>query len=396
MSFAAALVPNEASENFNDSVHTVKASVVSLEEQSGERYYTELKTSEIDGEEYKLNIRLSSKSRLGFKPYDTVEGDLQLYDIGKTRDARNYYLSENIFMGGYAKGDINISQRAQADRLLSARDARLYQKHGFASYPGERGALATALLIGDKSNLPKSVSDSFSSAGISHLIAVSGLHLSIWCLFILKIFDVFRLRRRAGAIISAAFVIVFMAVSGFTYSVMRAGFMMLVMLLGTLLSRQADSLNSLGIALVILCFVNPYCVMSLGLRLSFLSTLGIILGYSNIAFPLNPYIARVRNKYARRVCEFIFGSVRSTVLACAFTLPVMILDLGKVSLIAIPANLVSNLPASACMILSGLTALTAKFSFLRVITAVLQSCPACAHLFLSIHRSRSRRFLIRL
>lgn len=94
LSFAAALVPNEASENFNDSVHTVKASVVSLEEQSGERYYTELKTSEIDGEEYKLNIRLSSKSRLGFKPYDTVEGDLQLYDIGKTRDARNYYLSE--------------------------------------------------------------------------------------------------------------------------------------------------------------------------------------------------------------------------------------------------------------------------------------------------------------
>lgn len=152
---------------------------------------------------------------------------------------------------------------------------------------------------------------------------------------------------------------------------MRAGFMMLVMLLGTLLSRQADSLNSLGIALVILCFANPYCVMSLGLRLSFLSTLGIIVGYGNIDFPLNPYIARVRNKYARRVCEFIFGSVRSTVLACAFTLPVMILDLGKVSLIAIPANLISDLPASACMILSGLTALTAKFSFLRVITAGL-------------------------
>lgn len=275
-------------------------------------------------------------------------------------------------MGGYAKGDINISQPERKPIGYYPLAMRAYIKNTVSRLiPGERGALATALLIGDKSNLPKSVSDSFSSAGISHLIAVSGLHLSIWCLFILKIFDVFRLRRRAGAIISAAFVIAFMAVSGFTYSVMRAGFMMLVMLLGTLLSRQADSLNSLGIALVILCFVNPYCVMSLGLRLSFLSTLGIIVGYGNIDFPLNPYIARVRNKYARRVCEFIFGSVRSTVLACALTLPVMILDLGKVSLIAIPANLISDLPASACMILSGLTALTAKFSFLRVITAGL-------------------------
>lgn len=200
LSFAAALVPSEASENFNDSVHTVKASVVSLEEQSGERYYTELKTSEIDGEKYKLNIRLSSKSRLGFKPYDTVEGDLQLYDIGKTRDARNYYLSENIFMGGYTKGDINISQPERKPIGYYPLAMRAYIKNTVSRLiPGERGALATALLIGDKSNLPKSVSDSFSSAGISHLIAVSGLHLSIWCLFILKIFDVFRLRRRAGS-----------------------------------------------------------------------------------------------------------------------------------------------------------------------------------------------------
>lgn len=89
LSFAASSVPVEASERFCESAHTVKASVVSLEERRGERYYTQIKTSEIDGEEYKLNIRLSSKTRLGFKPYDTVEGELQLYDLGKTRSARN-------------------------------------------------------------------------------------------------------------------------------------------------------------------------------------------------------------------------------------------------------------------------------------------------------------------
>ena len=389
LSFAAALVPNEASARFNDGVHTVKASVVSLEEHSGERYYTELRTSEIDGEEYKLNIRLSSKEKLNVKPYDTVECELQLYDLGKTRDARNYYLSENVFMGGYAKGDIAVSPPDSKPIGYYPLAMRDYIKSTVSRLiPGERGALATALLIGDKSDLPKSVSDAFSSAGISHLIAVSGLHLSVWCLFILKIFDVFRLRRRVGAVISAAFVVIFMAVSGFTYSVMRAGFMMLVMLLGTLVSRQSDSLNSLGIALVILCFANPYCVMSLGLRLSFLSTLGIIVGYGNLKFPLNPYIARVRNKYARRVCEFIFGSVRSTVLACAFTLPIMILDLGEVSLVAIPANLISDVPASACMILSGLAVITAKLPFLRVITAGLADLSGVCASFL-INSSKS-------
>lgn len=217
---------------------------------------------------------------------------------------------------------------------------------------------------------------------------MSGLHLSVWCLFILKIFDIFRLKNRIGAVISAVFVVIFMAVSGFTYSVMRAGLMMLVMLLGTLISRQSDSLNSLGAALVILCFINPYCVMSLGLRLSFLSTLGIIVGYGNIDFPLNPYIERVKNKYARRSCEFIFGSVRSTVLACAFTLPVMILDLGKVSLISIPANIIADLPASACMILAGLTALTAKLPFLRVITAGLADITGvCASFLINLSKA---------
>jgi len=387
LSFAASSVPVEASERFCESAHTVKASVVSLEERRGERYYTQIKTSEIDGEEYKLNIRLSSKTRLGFKPYDTVEGELQLYDLGKTRSARNYYLSENIFTGGYARGDITVSRPESRPLGYYFLSLRAYIKNTVSRLvPGERGALATALLIGDKSELPKSVSAAFSSAGISHLIAVSGLHLSVWCLFILKIFDIFRLKSRIGAVISAVFVVIFMAVSGFTYSVMRAGLMMLVMLLGTLISRQSDSLNSLGAALVILCFINPYCVMSLGLRLSFLSTLGIIVGYGNIDFPLNPYIERVKNKYARRSCEFIFGSVRSTVLACAFTLPVMILDLGKVS--SIPANIIADLPASACMILAGLTALTAKLSFLRVITAGLADITGvCASFLINLSKA---------
>lgn len=389
LSFAASSVHVEASERFCESAHTVKASVVSLEERRGERYYTQIKTSEIDGEEYKLNIRLSSKTRLGFKPYDTVEGELQLYDLGKTRSARNYYLSENIFTGGYARGDITVSRPESRPPGYYFLSLRAYIKDTVSRLvPGERGALATALLIGDKSELSKSVSAAFSSAGISHLIAVSGLHLSVWCLFILKIFDIFRLKSRIGAVISAVFVVIFMAVSGFTYSVMRAGLMMLVMLLGTLISRQSDSLNSLGAALVILCFINPYCVMSLGLRLSFLSTLGIIVGYGNIDFPLNPYIERVKNKYARRSCEFIFGSVRSTVLACAFTLPVMILDLGKVSLISIPANIIADLPASACMILAGLTALTAKLSFLRMITAGLADITGvCASFLINLSKA---------
>lgn len=109
LSFVSYIMPMHASESLSGEAHSVKASVVSLEEHNGERYYTKLKTSEIDGEKYELNIRLSSKEKLGFSPYDTVEGTLELYDIGNTRSSRAYYLSENVFVGGYAKGELSIS-----------------------------------------------------------------------------------------------------------------------------------------------------------------------------------------------------------------------------------------------------------------------------------------------
>lgn len=226
-------------------------------------------------------------------------------------------------------------------------------------------------MIGDKSQLPDDISQAFSSAGISHLVAVSGLHLSVWCLFILKIFEAFRLKEKLGAAISAGFVLMFMAVSGFTYSVLRSGFMMLVMLVGKFISRQSDSLNSLGTSLTVLCFINPYCVLSLGLRLSFLSTLGIIVGSENVKFPLDRMIYSLENRYFKSVCESFFGLVKSTVFACAFTVPVMILDLGEISLCAIASNLVSNFPASACMILSGTAALCAQIPHLSFVAAGL-------------------------
>ncbi len=372
LSFVSYIMPMHASESLSGGAHSVKASVVSLEEHNGERYYTKLKTSEIDGEKYELNIRLSSKEKLGFSPYDTVEGTLELYDIGNTRSSRAYYLSENVFVGGYAKGELSISppeKKPIGYYPLALRSG--IKKTVSELIPGEKGALATALLIGDKSQLPDDISQAFSSSGISHLVAVSGLHLSVWCLFILKIFEAFRLKEKLGAAISAGFVLLFMAVSGFTYSVLRSGFMMLVMLVGKFISRQSDSLNSLGISLTVLCFINPYCVLSLGLRLSFLSTLGIIVGSENVKLPLDRMIYSLENRYFKSVCESFFGLVKSTVFACAFTVPVMILDLGEISLCAIASNLVSNFPASACMILSGTAALCAQIPHLSFAAAGL-------------------------
>ena len=382
LGMSAGLVPQEAEELFAGSEHRVRACAVSLEEKSGGRFYTVVKTSEIDGREYELKIRLSSEIPLGADPYDCIEGDFMLYNLGEnSRQSRNYYLSQNVFLGGYRVGEISVfdsSEKTIGYHVLMLRKGirdSLNEK-----MQGSRGALAAALLIGDRSALSDEISDDFSSAGISHLIAVSGLHLSVWCLFVLKLFSAFGLRGRLPSIISAVFVVMFMAVSGFSYSVMRAGFMMLVMLMGNVISRRADSLNSLGIAITVICFLNPYSVLNSGMQLSVLSTLGIITGFRFIKTEhrFDKNISKVRI-CLYKFLDFLTGLLKSTVFACAFTLPVMILSFGKVSLMSVPANMTVYLPATLCMLLSGFMCLSSFVPFLSFLTAQLASAAgACA------------------
>ncbi|MGN0568514.1 MAG: hypothetical protein ACI4JR_08000 [Acutalibacteraceae bacterium] len=109
LGMSAGLVPQEAEELFAGSEHRVRAHVVSLEEKSNGRFYTVVKTSEIDGCEYELKIRLSSEISLGADPYDCIEGDFMLYNLGEnSRQSRNYYLSQNVFLGGYHVGEISV------------------------------------------------------------------------------------------------------------------------------------------------------------------------------------------------------------------------------------------------------------------------------------------------
>lgn len=121
------------------------------------------------------------------------------------------------------------------------------------------------------------VRQDFRDSGISHLLAVSGTHIVILTGFVMLL-----LRRLKGKIwiknlIAAGFVFFFMALTGFTPSVVRAGIMMLVVLFGGILRRQSDPLNSLGLSALLLTVPNPYAAAGIGLLMSFSATLGIIL-----------------------------------------------------------------------------------------------------------------------
>ena len=179
---------------------------------------------------------------------------------------------------------------------------------------------------------------------------------------VLMLLQATRLRKKLCYLLTCASVVAFMALTGFSSSVMRAGIMLIVFYLGKFFYAKADSLNSLGIATLLLTIVNPFAAGDLGLLLSVSSTLGIILfeGYFEELFKR---LAK-KLKYGAKLVEKLAGSVAVTVSATLATMPVIMLSFGRVSLISVVSNLLLVLPTMLMMISSGTSAPASMRSFL--------------------------------
>lgn len=147
-------------------------------------------------------------------------------------------------------------------------------------------AILKGILVGDKSDFDDELYEKLSNSGISHIVAVSGLHLSILFSFLIFIMSGLNVRKRLRLLAVVPFVLLFMAASAFTPSVCRASAMLLIMIFSSFFSREYDPITSLFFALGCILISSPFALFSKSLVLSFSATLGIFVyfGYFNRSF----------------------------------------------------------------------------------------------------------------
>lgn len=350
----------------------VTATVTDLPTRANGRYYYVLQTSEIDQENVPQNIkiRFSSKMELPVEPYDTIRTTMHFMlpnDDGGF-STRSSYRAKGIYLYAYAEDDLQIQKpdsRPVYWYFVKAREGLMTNLERLL--PQEEASMVQGILLGVDDSIPADIRSDFRAAGISHLLAVSGMHTAVLVgLFLILFRKIMRMSKRVSALLCMGIVVGFMALTAFTPSVMRAGIMYLFYLLGLAIRRESDSLNSLGLAVLILVAVNPFAAMDIGLLLSFLATLGMILLAPRFGTWLYQRAARWIGTY--RLVRGICMITGQTAAAMLFTLPVMVAVFGEVSLVSPIANLLCVTPSSVMMICGGLAAASYPIGLLHVVT----------------------------
>lgn len=202
--------------------------------------------------------------------------------------AKTYYLARNI-TGYYYEPQ--TARRTEDQKLLKhpyslyyAWKAQLYvvrEKLDAQLYhilPDEIAAIASGILLGDKTEIDPETKRLYQIGGIAHILAISGLHISLLggCLF--RLFRKLRMPISAAGVMVMIFVFTYGVLTGMSLATMRAVWMLIIQLVAQILGKSYDMPTSMGIALLFMLLMNPVRILDSGMQLSYMAVAGVLLG----------------------------------------------------------------------------------------------------------------------
>ncbi len=302
-----------------------------------------------DGKNYK--IRFVTQNDAFIREGDYVKMSLTGYDEYEEVDFFEHSLSSKVYFTFFQSDECEIEKTGEINPY--------YQKigvfkRGFSEIvmnylPGDNGILATAMTIGDSEEIDDRTIDYFNYSGTSHLLVISGLHLSLWSFGIMEYLNKFSKTRKYSHLIGLLCLFAFSSIAGFSVSVIRAGAMVAFVLVSRFFNRNADNLNSIGAAVTFILIENPFAPFSVSLWLSVLSTIGMIVFASKVG---SWFEEKLNNKPISRIPFYsaLMTAVAISFSVSVFTLPVFIHKIKIMPMLNIPANFIMVTPAMLMMV----------------------------------------------
>jgi len=315
-------------------------------------------------------VRISLRGRLqpttDFMVGDSIHLKASLSPPGKpvaphAYDFRRRAYFEGIGAVGYGITPLTrLNLQEQSQSLYSTlkhtinqwrTDLTAYLRHHIK---GQSGAVVAALVTGDRSGITDTTRQAFADAGLAHILAISGLHLSIVAGLIfflirgtLSLIPVIALRqntKKLAAGIALVFTFCYLILSGATIPAERAFIMTSLILIAVMVDRVALTMRNVALAALLVLIIAPEVLVGPSFQLSFAAVIGLVAAYEKMHPILSRWNARVgESRFAglKKTGLYLSTLIFSSLIATLATAPFTIFTFNRFSLVAILTNLVA-------------------------------------------------------
>jgi competence protein ComEC len=218
-------------------------------------------------------------------------------------------------------------------------------------FPAEQAGFMKGLLIGLRDDLEPERYQQFAQLGLSHVLAISGLHVAVFIGICTGLLRLLRIPRETSITLVMLLIPFYIVFSGSSPSVVRAGLMAMIGLYAVRSNRWKDGLNLICLTALIMLVWDPYYLTNISFQLSFAVTAGLIAGVPRFSrlLPLRP--------------RWLASLLAVSIVAEFVSFPLSIYYFNQYSLLSLPANLLLVSLISSIVLPSGLAAVAADVVF---------------------------------
>ena len=232
--------------------------------------------------------------------------------------------------------------------------------------PKDMSSVFIGLVLGDTSEISEETIEDFRNSNMSHILAVSGMHMSYLILLSIQLFGKI-LGKKQAYIVSIILIIFYMFLTGFSASIIRSGVMGIILIISKIIYKNNDIFTNIAISSLIILIKNPYSILDLSFQFSFGGTIGIILFQKFISKKFLEKILR-----SKKIIEILSVTISAQIVI----LPISIFQFNTLNIYFVLSNLIIGFiigPVMACNFIF-LMCLIVNIKLANIISFPLQIC----------------------
>ena len=336
-------------ENLYLNVENIEIEALIISNKEEKEYTNRYKIKVLKGKYKNTNLYIRTNKDINLEYGDKIEIKGKFEEPQSQRNYKGFdykqYLKTLKIYGTIKVDKIEVKEKKCGNiiNILSNKIFLKIKNNIEQTHKQDVSAVILGVMLGYTDNINEELKEQFSESNISHVLAVSGMHIGYIIIISKKIIEKF-LGKRISYIIASFILIIYMYITGFSTSIVRAGIMGIITCMSFVFYRKSNTINNIAISSLIILINNPFTLISTSFLLTYGGTLGIILFSSTIEKMIKNIKIRNRKwKYVfikiQRKSENIIKIISVSISAQIIITPIMLIQFNTIGISFLITNL---------------------------------------------------------